>query len=60
MNKYNIRIQNFIKYRIRFVKKVQAFIKDKGLITGKKIKKCTGFSYGESAIWNWLKGILGQ
>lgn len=52
MNIYRIRVRKFIKYRMRFVKRIQLFIK-KNI---KRISKFTkGFSKGEKLIWNWLR-----
>ena len=51
MNIYRIRVRKFIKYRMRFVKRIQLFIKK----NMKRISKFTkGFSKGENTIWNWL------
>ena len=51
MNIYRIRVRKFIKYRMRFVKRIQLFIKK----NMKRISKFTkGFSQGENTIWNWL------
>lgn len=52
MNIYRVRVQKFIKYRMRFVKRIQLFIKK----NMKRISKFTkGFSKGEKLIWNWLR-----
>ena len=52
MNIYRVRVRKFIKYRMRFVKRIQLFIKK----NMKRISKFTkGFSKGEKLIWNWLR-----
>ena len=45
-----VRVITYIKYRTRFISRIQNFIK-------KTINKHTkhGFSKGENFIWNWLK-----